>query len=438
MKIQLIPLNDLIVNKANDRHGELANEDSAIEWLLQQKADHMKNLAGDIVESGQIYKPPLVSQNGNGYVVYDGNRRTTALKLLQKPERAPTQKWAEFFSELRRKWPGKFPDSIECQLENDGERLDEILYRRHTGQQSGIGQSQWDAEAKSNFQRRTGKDTKLNVAEEIEKLLHTHGRLRPEEKIPRSNMNRLLSAEQFRNRAGIALEGNKLKLTHGTDAVLSALEKISRDLISKRITLDDIWDNDAKRRYLDSLCRDSVLPTADQALPEAKTLAETTALQTPLARGNLPKSVEPKDRHTLIRNIQYHLEPAHDNRKALDIWKELQYGLILGQHDNAISVLFRVLVELSIDIYIDRNKIQGIKKSENMATKFKTVLSHMLSRQLIEKKYYDQLEKFDDGSSVFSANTLNAYVHSNDFFPSDHHLKNMWDTLEKFVIHCIR
>lgn len=321
MRTQLIPLTDLIVNKANDRHGELSNEEAAIEWLLQQKADHMKNLAADIVESGQIYEPPLVSQNGKGYVVYDGNRRTTALKLLQKPERAPTRKWAEFFSGLRRKWPGEFPDSIDCQIENNGERLDEILFRRHTGQQSGIGQSQWDAEAKSNFQRRTGKDTKLNVAEEIEKLLHTHGRLHHEEKIPRSNMNRLLSAEQFRNRAGIALEGNKLKLTHGTDAVLSALEKISRDLMSKQVTLDDIWDNDAKRRYLDSLCRDGVLPTADQALPEAKTLAETAAPQSPSARANLPKSVEPKDRHTLIRNIQYYLEPAHDNRKALDIGK---------------------------------------------------------------------------------------------------------------------
>lgn len=95
-------------------------------------------------------------------------------------------------------------------------------------------------------------------------------------------------------------------------------------------------------------------------------------------------------------------------------------------------------MELSIDIYVDRNKIQGVKKSENMATKFKVVLAHMLSRQLIDKKYYDQLEKFDDGSAVFAANTLNAYVHSNDFFPSEHHLKNMWDTLEKFVIHCIR
>ena len=47
-------------------------------------------------------------------------------------------------------------------------------------------------------------------------------------------------------------------------------------------------------------------------------------------------------------------------------------------------------------------------------------------------------KKFEDGSAIFSAHTLNAYVHSNEFFPSEHHLKNMWDTLEKFVVICIR
>ncbi len=34
MKIKTIPLSDLSTNKANDRHGELSDEQSAIEWLL--------------------------------------------------------------------------------------------------------------------------------------------------------------------------------------------------------------------------------------------------------------------------------------------------------------------------------------------------------------------------------------------------------------------
>ena len=212
------------------------SEDAAIEWLLTHKAQHMRNLAKDVVSSGEIYEPPLVREENGHYVVYDGNRRTATLKLLSEPKNTPSQDWAKFFSDLRSAWPGKFPATIECQVEDDRERLDEILYRRHTGQKGGVGQSQWDGPAKTNFERRTGKTSKIDVAEEVEKLLHSSGRLSEDEQIPRSNMRRLFSAEQFRNRAGIAVEKNRLKFTHGEEKVLDALERIARDLLTKKKT----------------------------------------------------------------------------------------------------------------------------------------------------------------------------------------------------------
>ncbi len=255
MKIQNIELSLLTVNRANDRHGELIDEDAAIDWLLKHRTLHMRNLAKDIVDSGEIYEPPLVHKEGDRFVVYDGNRRTAALKLLGQPQLSPSKDWLDFFTSLRAEWDGKFPSKIACQVENDRERLDEILYRRHTGQQRGVGQSQWDAEAKSYFEKRTGKRTKINVAEEIEKILHGAKRLTPEQRIPRSNLNRLLSAEQFRNRAGVAVDGNKLKFTHEESKVIDALARIALDLISRKKTLDDIWDNNAKRKYLKGLCQ---------------------------------------------------------------------------------------------------------------------------------------------------------------------------------------
>jgi len=439
METIVIPLADLLVNKANDRHGELTSEDTAIEWLLKHKTIHMRNLAKDVVQAGQIYEPPLVAKDGNKYTVYDGNRRTTVLKLLHRPERSPTTQWYEFFAKLRHNFPGQLPSEIVCQIENDRERLDDILYRRHTGQQSGIGQSQWDAEAKSNFQRRTGKKTRVNVGEEVEKLLKSEGLLGHEERLPRSNLNRLLSAEPFRNRAGIAVENNSLKLTHDRDSVLSALDQIATDLKNKRVTLEDIWDNDSKRRYLDSLGVEGMLPTPDQALPTPEPLSNELANR---ARSEnvtpVTKSVPTENRKTLIRQIEYPIPRTHENRKALDIWNELQHRLVLGQHDNAISVLFRVLLELSIECYMDRKSVHSINKGASLAEKFGRVREHMLSKSIIDKKYRDTLEKFDRGEVIFSANTLNAYVHSSDFFPSESHLRSLWDTLEKFIIICLR
>lgn len=438
MKLVDIKLDRLRVNRENDRHGELADEESAIAWLLTHRANHMRNLAKDIVQSGQIYEPPLVMSHGKDYVVYDGNRRTAALKLLAKPERAPSQDWSKFFRDQRKLWQGEFPKSILCQVEDDQERLEEILYRRHTGQQGGVGQSQWDAEAKSNFQRRTGKNNRINVAEEIETLLHQRGRLADDQRVPRSNLNRLLSAEQFRNRAGIAVENNKLKLTHDEDKVLTALHRIASDLIAKKVTLDDIWDNEHKRAYLNKLDKEGLLPVAADALPEPTPPSEQPNPPKPKPPTPTPPPQDPKSRTTLIRNIDYGIEPTTQNRRVLDIFAELQHRLKFSDHGNAIAVLLRVLLELGIDQYINQETVPNIQPNDKLAKKFRKCADHMFDQQKIDKKYHQILKKFEQSEPVISTSTLHGYVHSPDYFPSDAHLRSIWDTLEPFALICIK
>src|SRR6185437_7031776 len=80
MSYRSIPLSDLLVNRANDRHGELADESAAIAWLFNNREQHMKNLAKDLVETGEMFKPPLVSPERDKFIVFDGNRRVTCLK----------------------------------------------------------------------------------------------------------------------------------------------------------------------------------------------------------------------------------------------------------------------------------------------------------------------------------------------------------------------
>ena len=58
MSYRHVLLSDLVVNRANDRHGELENETAAISWLFNNREQHMKNLAKDLVETGTVYEPP--------------------------------------------------------------------------------------------------------------------------------------------------------------------------------------------------------------------------------------------------------------------------------------------------------------------------------------------------------------------------------------------
>lgn len=305
MSFEYVQIASLSINRANDRHGELENETAAMAWLFNTLPNHMRNLANDIVGSGKIFEPPLVSPEREGFVVFDGNRRVTCIKLLDSPRRAPTVELQEFFAALRSKWQGDFPEKIECQVETDKDQIDEIIFRRHTGSQSGVGQSNWDDRMKSNFVSRTGKRSTINTAEEIETRLAERGQL-PRKKIPRANLNRLLSADAFRNRVGFTIKQGKFDYTHQEPVVLHALKRIANDLSEQKIVLGDIWDIDGKRKYLDDLDREGVLPTADHLLTEdLETKAAIPPTKPPL-KPSVP-IYNPKTQTTLIPNVSYQI-----------------------------------------------------------------------------------------------------------------------------------
>src|SRR5262249_38156022 len=63
---------------------------------------------------------------------------------------------------------------------------------------------------------------------------------------------------------------------------------------------------------------------------------------------------------TLIPNVVYTIIWAGRLQRHRAIWEELQFRLQLTDHPNAISVLFRVLFELSIENYIERTNLSSV------------------------------------------------------------------------------
>lgn len=432
MTYRYLPLDSLIVNRANDRHGELENETAAIGWLFNNFELHMRNLAKDIVAIGQIFEPPLVFPDGDQFVLFDGNRRMTCMKLLEKPRRAPTIELQEFFAEQRSKWQGEFPSSIQCQVETDRDRIDDILFRRHTGSQAGVGQSTWDDRMKSNFINRTGMGGGINIADEVERRLTEAGML-PRKKIPRSNLNRLLSAEAFRNRVGFTAAKGRFEFTHDEPIVLRALRRIAEDFANRHRVLGDIWDVDGKRTYLDELEGEGFLPTAAHSLASKQ---ERKPSGKPLL-ARVTRAAKPQARTTLIPNTIYPIAWAGRIQRHRAIWEELQFHLNLSDHPNAISVLFRVLVELATENYIDQNKLNTIAQNDSLAKRVQKVAQDLEAQKKIDQKYFQLLNKFPQHDHLLSADTLNRYVHSPNFAPSPDHLRAMWDWTADYLVHCL-
>lgn len=433
MAYRKIALASLVVNPANDRHGELENETAAIAQLFAAQEMHMRNLARDLVSKGEVFEPPLVFPSVDKFIVADGNRRTTCLKLLANPRRAPTVELQQFFAEQRKQWAGKFPDKIECRVEADRDRVDDILFRRHTGVQGGIGQSTWTDRMKNNFVQRTGKGTGLNVADEIEKRLKD-AQLLPARRIPRSNLNRLLSSESLRNRVGISVRKGKLELLRDETAVLRALARITSDLANRVITLDDVWDTESKLHYIDTLDAEGILPTVSRKPPKPPSGQPTPPPSSPRPG---PAPPRPPAWPHLIPDVNYGITwPAHLQRHRA-IWEELQYKLELSEEPNAISVLLRVLFELAIDNYVKRAQPAGLLDADKLSLKAAKVAADLHAKGKIDKKYVGAISKLQQGEAIVSIDTLNRYVHSPNFSVSPEHLKMLWETLADFMVHCL-
>jgi hypothetical protein len=432
-----LPLTSLRVNENNDRHGEQGSELLAIRWLLENRTVHMRNLARDIVQSGGLYEPPLVIPRDGAFLVEDGNRRVTCLKLLADHTLAPSFELEGFFRELRQEWVGPFSEQIVCRIETDPDEIDEILYRRHTGSQNGVGQSPWDDRAKLNFVARTGKHTRIDVASEISKLLTEAGHEDEARRLPRSNLNRLLSAETFRNRIGISTKGGKFELTHAREAVVRASFRIARDLIERRVVLGDLWDNERKRHYLAGLEEDAVLPTHADLIgskpDRSRQSGGASTTKTVPPAGQVYTSASP----TLIpRDLGCPVKWTSATARHRAIWDELQNKLLLAEHPNAIGVLFRVLLELAIDHYGSVHRV-GFFENDKLARRLEKVADHMVDSGQIDQKHRLELKKFGQSEQLVSAHTMNSYVHSPRFSPSPEHLRAMWTSLSGFVALCL-
>jgi hypothetical protein len=433
MVVRQIALASLLINRANDRHGELENETAAIAWLFNTREQHMRNLTRDIVQQGEIFELPLVWPQDDKFIVFDGNRRVTCLKLLQNPHRAPTIDLQAFFQEQRARWPGKFPEKIGCHVEGDRDRIDEILYRRHTGSQAGVGQSGWDDRMKATFVERTGKGGRLNVADEVEKRLAIANLLPAGRQIPRSTMNRLLSAEPYRERVGFSTKNGRFEFTHDEEASLAALARIANDLAHRHVVLGDIWDKDDKKQYLDKLEEAGFLPDPAAKISRA-VVAKTRSKE---AKAKPVSHAKPSIRSTLIPQKDFGLIWPGRLQRHHQIWEELQFYLELKKHPNAISVLLRVLIELSVENYIKQAGVL-VHENDKLATKFEKAAHHLQQAGEIDAKQMDVIRKFKQGDKLVSADTLNRYVHSPNFAPSPEHLMSLWDSLAEVVVRFLK
>lgn len=202
MHIQDIDVERIFLYEENPRHESLESEPEIIEHLC--KDEQVYNLAKSIAAEGTnplevvgLVEVPSTGKGKRNYVVWEGNRRICAIKLLNDPDLAP----AHLRKDIAALAEGyDVIDSVPAVVFDDHEKLRFWMGVIHGGQQGGIGRKDWNADQK---QRHTGSN-RNKIALAILDLSEKMGLMTREERAGKlTTAQRHLNSEVVRNALGL-------------------------------------------------------------------------------------------------------------------------------------------------------------------------------------------------------------------------------------------
>jgi len=120
--------------------------------------------------------------------------------------------------------------------------------------------------------------------------------------------------------------------------------------------------------------------------------------------------------------------------KINDVFGELK-RLDVVTHRHAVSVLFRVFYELTVDSFLkSQNNMPLQGKKDSLLEKLNLAISLLETTSLMSKKELAATKtELTDKNSLLSPVTLNAYVHSEWMNPDPLRLKITWNNAQLMI-----
>lgn len=442
-KRTLLDIADLHINIENPRFEMVGNQREAIKTMIQDQGDKLAKLADDITSEGLNPGDPIFvikhEKQTSQYNVLEGNRRVTAMKLLENPDLIPetNKSLLNKFKKLSEQYSKSPIEKVPCILFDEEKEAEHWIELKHTGQNDGVGTVFWDAQQKARYDERVKGTSSyaLQVIDFLQKEDTVDSELEKNlSKVKSSSLQRLVTDPDFRRVAGIDIKDGKVITRFEPSEVAKPLSKAANDLLRKDFTVKDIYYKDDRLNYLETF-KNTDLPDKTQELSGNWELISTTRPKKADPKKDKPKGKKSNalisKRHTIIPKST--IIPISQPR-VNKIYHELK-DLDLRDFDNSGAIAFRVFIELSMDSYVEKNPISGVTNNSKLSHKLKSVASDLETKGILDKnKLKGAYTASTMKDSIFSIDTFNAFVHNKDFNPDSEQLKKNWDNLEIFFV----
>lgn len=441
----------LKLDQDNYRLGSFKSQPETIAAMLAHPKAKLLGIAKDIIEMGlspgdPIWVMPDPKEAGK-YVVLEGNRRITTLRILETPALASDTDDAVEWRDLHKRYlaRGAITDVMGLVFP-DRKTAKPWIKRRHMYVGSGIGIEGWGPQSKSLAMRDEGEPTPRFLA--VQELLRDESpeweAIEDSLKSRWTTVDRVLNARTLPNVLGVHIDPKEGSVTfeNGDEQAGKALLRDVLGTIAKPgFKFAHIENKDDRDTFLKRFTSKSVKATGGQqgsgTKAKAKAKAASAGQKTSrVKRDTLDrKTLAPKSGQHMLRVQGPRLNPLYSECRSIKV----------EGNENAAALLLRVFIELSSEALLREKRVpipqklkeKGKKKWDDfgipLAVKVDCVADALDSSKKDKKFQQARLATDQNSHSYYSVNTLHGYFHNVDLLPDAKDLKRAWNAWERYL-----
>jgi len=417
-------------------------EKELIEYFISKKDFKLFEFAEEVVSEfdlPQLEKLVIYELNGKN-IVLEGNRRLAVYKLLDDPDLASDTKLKNKLNGLKSRIKINDDFKLECLITKDKDQGLRYIDRKHL---RGNNEVSWGDNERAHHNARRGNASQkellkvaitkrikdLDFPEELKEQVLGHGFI--------TTFWRLIEQNPAWSIFGFSLDDNGELQTKDKDFD-EKLKVIIFDVLQKGKFNNKLFSRLNTKEiesYLKQITKDDYKRVSDEIKKQTKTNLfgkESTSIPTnngtnrSVPKSSLRNYLIPK---TCVLQIQ--------ETKINNIYCELKNDLLIDDSKNAVpnavGVLFRVFLEISLDYYAKMNS-HGFKKNDTINQKISWVVKNLEGKKY-DKNKFNNINKVGSSTgqkSYLSIENFHEYVHSTTTQPSSSELKSKWDNLQDF------